>query len=495
MNALTPHLSALQIILPLLAAPLCTIFRLPRVTWGIAMVVGVLCSFNAIAILEQVQSSGTIIYALGGWAAPWGIEYRIDDANAFVLVIISVINVFSILYARTSIPAELSEDRISWLYTAWLLCFTGLCGITISGDVFNVFVFLEISSLSTYVLVSFGTDKRALTAALRYLIVGTVAATFYVIGIGLLYALTGTLNMADLAQRLPEVTAQRTVLVAFGFITVGLSIKMALFPFHTWLPNAYAFAPNAVTAFLAGTATKAAIYVFMRLVLTIFPAGFFANSTIAYLIILAVGILGAFVASTIAFFRQDLKQMFAWSSIGQIGYMAIGLGLATSAGVAASFLHLFNHALMKTAVFMAIGCLFVATGSTTLNSLKNAGKIMPWTSAAILIGGLSLIGIPFTTGFVSKWYLVTAALELDMWWLAALVLAGSLVTAAYVWKFVETAYFRTDSNTTYTRSEAPLSLLIPTWILVIANIYFGINAQFTGTQALRAANAIFGFSS
>ena len=144
---------------------------------------------------------------------------------------------------------------------------------------------------------------------------------------------------------------------------------------------------------------------------------------------------------------------------------------------------------------MAIGCLFVATGSTTLNSLKNAGKTMPWTSAAILIGGLSLIGIPFTTGFVSKWYLVTAALELDMWWLAALVLAGSLVTAAYVWKFVETAYFRTDSNTTYTRSEAPLSLLIPTWILVIANIYFGINAQFTGSQALRAANAIFGFSS
>lgn len=458
------------------------------------MIVGVLCSINAIAILNQVQATGTIVYALGGWAAPWGIEYRIDDANAFVLLIISVINVFGILYARTSIPAELSEDRISWLYTAWLLCFTGLCGITISGDVFNVFVFLEISSLSTYVLVSFGTDKRALTAALRYLIVGTVAATFYVIGIGLLYALTGTLNMADLAQRLPDLAAPRTVLVAFGFIAVGLSIKMALFPFHTWLPNAYTFAPNAVTAFLAGTATKAAIYVFMRLVLTIFPAGFFANSTIAYLIILAAGILGAFVASTIAFFRKDLKRMFAWSSIGQIGYMAIGLGLATSAGVAASFLHLFNHALMKTAVFMAIGCLFVTTGSTTLASLKNAGRTMPWTTAAILIGGLSLIGIPFTTGFISKWYLVTAALELNMWWLAALVLAGSLITAAYVWKIVETAYFRTDPDTTYTRSEAPLSLLIPTWILVIANIYFGVNAQFTGAQAVRAANAIFGFS-
>ena len=495
MNALTPHLSALQVVIPLLAAPLCTIIRLPRFAWTVAMAVGVLCAINSIAILLQVQATGGIVYALGGWAAPWGIEYRIDDANAFVLVIISVINVFGILYARTSIRSELSENQISWLYTAWLLCFTGLSGITISGDVFNVFVFLEVSSLSTYILVSFGSDRRALSAALRYLVVGTVAATFYVIGIGLLYALTGTLNMADLAQRLPDVSAPRTVLVAFGFIAVGLSIKMALFPFHNWLPNAYAFAPNAVTAFLAGTATKAAIYVFMRLVLTIFPVGFYTHSTLAYLVILAAGILGALIASTVAFFQDDLKRMFAWSSIGQIGYMAIGLGIATSAGIAASFLHLFNHALMKTALFMAIGGLFVVTGSTNIDALKNAGRRMPWTTAAILIGGLSLIGIPFTTGFISKWYLVTAALDLNMWWLAALVLAGSLVTAAYVWKIVEIAYFRTEPEATQTRSEAPLSLLIPTWVLVIANIYFGINAQFTGAQAVRAAGAIFGFES
>ena len=493
MNGLTPHISALAVVIPLIAAPICTLIRLPRFTWGVAMAVGVLCIFNSIAILMEVQSSGSIIYSLGGWAAPWGIEYRIDDANAFVLVILSVINVIGVLYARTSIQSELSADRISWLYTAWLLCFTGLCGITISGDVFNVFVFLEISSLSTYVLISFGKDRRALTAALRYLIVGTIAATFYVIGIGLLYALTGTLNMADLAQRLPDTQSQRTVLVAFGFIAVGLSIKMALFPFHNWLPNAYAFAPNAVTAFLAGTATKAAIYVFMRLVLTIFPAGYFTYSTLTYLIILAAGIVGAFAASTIAFFQDDLKRMFAWSSIGQIGYMAIGLGLATTAGLAASFLHLFNHALMKTAVFMAIGGLFVVTGSTSVASLRNAGRRMPWTMAAIVVGGLSLIGIPFTTGFISKWYLVDAALQMNMWWLAALVLLGSLVTAAYVWKIVEIAYFRSSSDPTPVRNEAPMSLLIPTWVLVIANIYFGINAQFTGSQAIRAATAIFGF--
>ena len=489
---LSLHLSALQVVVPLLAAPLCTIFRGSRTTWMIAMVVGVIAIANAVAILMQVQSTGVIIYSLGGWAAPWGIEYRIDDANAFVLLIISIINVVGILYARTSIEAELPDDQINWLYTAWLLCFTGLCGITISGDVFNVFVFLEISSLSTYVMVSLGNDRRALPAALRYLFIGTIAATFYLIGIGFLYALTGTLNMADLAERLPALSSSRTMLVAFGFIAMGLGIKMALFPFHNWLPNAYSFAPNAVTAFLAGTATKAAVYVFARMVLTIFPVGYYTNSTLAYVLVLIVGILGAVIASTIAYFQNDLKRMFAWSSIGQVGYMAIGLGLATSAGVAASFLHLFNHALMKTAVFMAIGCLFIKTGATSVESLKNAGRRMPWTTAAILLGGLSLIGIPFTTGFISKWYLVSAALDLDLWWLAGVVLLGSLITAAYVWKIVEVAYFRTDTGVSPPREEAPLSMLIPTWMLIIANVYFGVNAQLSGTQAVRAAGALLG---
>ena len=489
---LSHHLSALQIVIPLLAAPLCAIIQLQRIAWVLALLVGLVCAGNSIAILMQVESAGEIIYALGGWAAPWGIEYRIDSANAFVLLIISIIYLAGTIYARNGVESEVPEERRSWFYTAWILCFTGLCGITISGDVFNVFVFLEISSLSSYILISFGTDRRCLTAALRYLIVGTIAASFYLIGVGLLYALTGTLNMADLAERLPELLNHRTTLVAFGFIVIGLGIKMALFPLHNWLPNAYTYAPNAVTAFLAGTATKAAVYVFARLMFTVFPVGYFTEATSAYAIILGIGILGALVASTIAIFQDNLKRLFAWSSIGQIGYMAIGLGLATTSGVAATFLHLFNHALMKTAIFMAIGGLCYVTGTTTTASLQNAGRRMPWTVAAILIGGLSLIGVPFTTGFVSKWYLVSAALEQQYWWLAGLILIGSLVTAAYVWKIVELAYFRKDQSIPIERQEAPLSLLIPTWILVLANIYFGVNVQLTGSQAVRAASALLG---
>ncbi len=491
---LSLHLSALQVVIPLLAAPLCAIIRRPGITWLIALAVGIASCINSIAILLHINRFGEIVYSLGGWAAPFGIEYRIDSANALILLIISFIYLLGIIYAPVSIKSEVPEKSQGWLYTAWILCFTGLSGITISGDVFNVFVFLEVSSLSTYILISFGQDKRCLSAAFRYLVMGTIAATFYLIGVGFLYSLTGTLNMADLAQRLPDLISQNTVAVAFGFVIVGLAIKMALFPFHAWLPNAYAYAPNAVTAFLAGTATKAAVYVFIRLIFEVFPEDYFSGFTSSHHIILAVGIISAVITSAVAIFQNELKRLFAWSSIGQIGYIAVGVGLASTAGVAASFLHLFNHAIMKTAIFMAIGGLFIVTGSTTTAALKNAGRRMPWTMAAILIGGLSLIGVPFTTGFISKWYLVSASLEQNFWWLAGLILLGSLVTAAYVWKIVEIAYFRKDPNEQVVRQEAPLSLLIPTWILVVANIYFGIDARFSGSIATQAANTILGIS-
>ena len=489
---ISAHLSALAVVIPLLAAPLCVVLRTPLLCYLLTVATAVLCVINSLAIIAQVASSKTIVYALGNWAAPWGIEYRIDSASALVLLILCVVFLICVMYSYASVRLEIGKDKSVWFFTALILCFTGLCGIVISGDMFNVFVFLEISSLSSYVLISFGSDRRCLTAALRYLIMGTVAATFYLIGVGLLYALTGTLNMTDLAQRLSELDQSATVYVAFGFVVVGLGIKMAMFPFHSWLPAAYAYAPTVVTAFLAGTATKAAVYVFARMMFTIFPSGFFTDVTLSAAIIVVLGIVGAIVASIIAFFQTDLKSLFAWSSVGQIGYMLIGLGLATSAGIAATFLHLFNHALMKTAVFLAIGCLLAVTGTTTIEALKNAGKRMPWTMAAIVVGGLSLIGVPFTTGFISKWYLVSAAFEQNMWWLSALVLIGSLITASYVWKIVEVAYFRTDPDAEIKRHEAPLALLVPTWVLVIANVFFGINAQFTGTQAMRAASDLLG---
>jgi multicomponent Na+:H+ antiporter subunit D len=378
-------------------------------------------------------------------------------------------------------------------YTCYLLCLTGLLGMVITGDAFNAFVFLEISSLSTYVLVALGAnrDRRALTASYTYLVMGTIGATFFVIGVGLLYMMTGTLNMADLAHRIPPIGANRTLVVAFAFIVTGLGLKLALFPLHLWLPNAYAFAPSAVTVFLAATATKAAVYLLLRFLFTIFGTGFHTfGPTLAYLL-MPLALLAMFAASTVAIFQVDIKRMLAYSSIAQLGYMVLGLSFASVTGLMATILHLFNHALMKGGLFMALGAVVMRLGGATIGHMRGLGRRMPWTMAAFVTGGLSLIGVPLTVGFISKWYLVAAALEAGLWPIAVLVVASSLLAVIYIWRVVEAAYLE-ESEGDSTPVEAPAALLVPTWILIGANIYFGVDASLTTRVAAAAARVLLG---
>jgi multicomponent Na+:H+ antiporter subunit D len=311
--------------------------------------------------------------------------------------------------------------------------------------------------------------------------------------VGLLYQVTGTLNMADLAARIPPLTGNRTVHVAFAFIAIGLAMKAALFPLHVWLPNAYAYAPSVVSAFLAATATKVSIYVLLRIYLTVFGPEFsIGNMGINYLL-MPFALAAMFVGSAVAIFQPDIKRMLAYSSIAQIGYMVLGFSIATSLGVTAGILHLFNHALMKGALFLAMGCVFYRTGGVTLDAMAGLARRMPWTTAAFVGGGLSIIGVPLTSGFISKWYLVIAALERGWWWMAALVLLSSLLAIVYVWRVVEAAYFR-PSPAGAAEGEAPLAMLIPTWALVAANVYFGLDTRVSVGVAERAAAFLMGGS-
>jgi len=312
-----------------------------------------------------------------------------------------------------------------------------------------------------------------------------------VIGIGLMYSMTGTLNMADLSERLPDVFNTRTIPVAFAFLTVGIGLKLALFPLHLWLPNAYAYAPSSVTAFVAATATKVAVYMLLRFVLTVFGAGFAFEVMQVDRILMPLALLAIVLMSISAIHQSNVKKLLAYSSVAQIGYMVLGISLASVFGVAAGILHLFNHALMKGALFMVMGCVMYRVGSVRLEAMAGLGKTMPFTMAAFVLGGLSLIGVPLTVGFVSKWYLVLAALEQGLWPLAVVVLFGSLLAVIYVWKVVEVAYFRPPPDGEGIR-EAPLSLLVPTWALVLANLFFGIDAKLTAGVALRAAQSLLG---
>jgi multicomponent Na+:H+ antiporter subunit D len=493
---ISAHLPALQVIVPLMSAPVCLLFRrMPTATWAIAVAVSWFCLAVAISLLTQVMDTGTIVYEMGNWAAPWGIEYRIDYANAFVLVIVTAIGAVVTPYAKASVAREVSPRRVYLFYTMFNLCLAGLLGIAITGDAFNLFVFLEISSLSGYALISIGRDRRALTASYRYLVMGTVGATFYVIGVGLMYMMTGTLNMVDLALKLPAVADTRTIHAALAFLTVGIGLKLAMFPLHTWLPNAYSYAPSVVTAFLAATATKVAVYALIRIYFTVFGnAGIFETLPVREVLI-GLAIVGMFAASFVAIFQENVKRLLAYSSVAQVGYMVLGIGIASVTGLTGGMIHMFNHALMKCALFLVMGCVFYRIHSVNISDFAGLGRRMPLTMAAFVVSGLSLIGVPLTVGFISKWYLILAAIEKGWWVVAVLVVVSSLLAVIYIWRVIEVAYFRPPPEGAPEVQEAPMVLLVPTWIMALASVYFGIDATRTVGVARAAAEMFLGAGS
>ena len=488
---------ALAVVLPLLTAPLCVLVGRGIFAWGAATLSAWASFALSLGLLARVRAEGTIRYAMGGWDAPVGIEYRLDTLGALVMVVVTAIASVVFTYSWRSVEREVDEHRHRWFYACLCLCFAGMLGIPVTGDAFNLFVFLEISSLSTYVIVAMGRDRRALTAAFRYLLIGTVGATFYLLGVGFLYMMTGTLNIEDLARQLTETTADgtplhktTTVQAALAFLSVGVCLKIALFPLHIWLPNVYAFAPSVVSAFLSATATKVAILILLRVFYTVdgqsmpFDALPLANTLVP------LAVTGAVVASIVAVYQRNVKRLLAYSSVAQVGYIVVGIGLATEAGLTSGLLHLFNHALMKGALFLAMGCVFYRVGSARLELLRGVGRQMPLTSVSLVIGGLSLIGVPLTAGFVSKWALLSAVLEDGRWITGGLIILSSLISIVYVAQFLHVLLIRERPKDAESVREAPLWMVIPTLVLALANLWFGIVGGQAADVAREAAAAL-----
>ncbi|MDE0412362.1 MAG: monovalent cation/H+ antiporter subunit D family protein [Gammaproteobacteria bacterium] len=488
------HLPALQVIVPLISAPVCMLVTRAVWAWRIATAVSIAAFAMAVLLAHEVSSKGVLSYHLGGWVPPLGIEYRIDHLSAYILIIVAATASITMIAAHKSIGQEVADRKSGLFYSAYLLCLTGLLGIVATGDAFNIFVFLEISSLSSYALIAMGRDRRALTASYQYLIMGTIGVTFILIGVGLLYMLTGTLNIMDLQQRIPAVIGSRTLHAAFAFLTAGISLKIALFPLHLWLPNAYAYAPSMMTVFLSATATKVSLYVLFRFFFGLFSPEVSFEYFHLGKILLPLSIVAILTASFIAIFQDNIKRMLAYSSVAQIGYMTLGIGLGTQAGGIASLVYLLNHALIKGGLFLAIACVVFRIQSVQLEDFNGLGRRMPWTMSAILLLGLGLIGVPLTAGFISKWYILSAAIEQDRWLSAIVILGGSLLAILYVWKIVEHAYFRPSPSPARdipATREAPLTMLVPLWLLVAGNFYLGLDTSFSAGFADTAMRAFF----
>lgn len=493
MNFLIDDAPALVVVLPLIVSAIIAFMPSSRWPWIISMITLVVHLFISFELLSMVQISGVILYEFGNWQPPWGIAFKIDGINIGLQIIFSSFVLITTFYSRKIFLSEIHPEDSGKAYSLWLLAVGSLNGIILTNDIFNLFVFLEISALSSISLIALGAgmNRKALLAAFNYLIIGAIGATFYVIGVGFAYSMTGTLNMSDLVIQLSQYsTGQLAIFAGMSFMLIGLMVKSAVFPLHLWLPPAYSYAPSAVSTLFAALATKAILYFFVRLIYEVFT--FYDHYLIIFLdyVLMPLSVTAIFVGTIIAIYQDDLKKLLAYSSIAQIGYITLAFSMNDQSGIAAGFIHIFNHALIKGGLFMAIGYFaFSSQDRVTLSSINGYGQKYPITSFALLICGVSLIGIPLTNGFVSKLYLFQALYYNHMFITIALVAISSALAVIYFWKIVESLWF--SSIKTEVASEDP-AIYIPLWIVAISIIIFGVFSAPIVDLANMASNSLFG---
>ncbi|CAB1055603.1 Na(+) H(+) antiporter subunit D [Olavius sp. associated proteobacterium Delta 1] len=480
------HLPVIIVIAPLLTSFVIffTGWWNKRISYPLALAAMSICLLSSVGILNSVIVNGTISYWLGGWKPPWGIEYRIDHLNAVMLVLVSVLSLLATVHAKKSVERELPE-KTALFWSLFVLLITGLLGICITADLFNLFVLLEVASLSGYALIAMG-EKKATYASFRYIVIGTVGASFYLLGVGYLYIASGSLNMADLSQLLPKLYHFKTVLVGFAFILIGLSIKMALFPLHGWLPDAYTYAPSAVSAAVAPLMTKVMAYVIIRIMFTVYRAEFPISMLRVNDVMVWFGTLAILFGAVMALSQSDFKRMLSYVIIAEIGYIFGGIGVANTIALKGAIFHIVNDAMMVACLFMVASLLMYKTNGHRIADFKGIFRTMPITAFIFTVGALAVIGVPPTCGFFSKWYLLLGGIKAHQWGFVAALLVSTLINVALFFRIFDKGLFvhaqkkvaddkgSADDPRT---GEAPLSMLLPAFVLAIVIVLVGIFNQ------------------
>ena len=471
---------ALLVVIPLLSGLAISISGLfnTRACFPIT-VAAMLGSFGACVItLLRVMATGPFSYRLGGWPPPFGIEYVIDHLNALVLVTVSFVSLLAAIFSKQSVAKELPH-KIPSFYTLFVLLVTGLLGMTVTGDAFNLYVLLEITALAGYALIALG-GRRALVASFNYVILGTIGASLYLLGVGHLYIMTGSLNMGDIFNILPALYGNQAIFVAFLLILCGVWLKMAFFPLHSWLPNAYTYAPSAAGCLVAPLVTKVSVYVMIRLMLSVFSGGYVFDVLTLAEPIVWMAVIAILSGSILALAQKDLKKMLTYLIVAEVGYMVGGFWLATASGITGAILHIVNDALMTFCLFVFAGIVVYKSRGRMLTDLQGLYRKMPVTMAAFTVGALSMIGVPPTAGFFSKWYLILGAVAAGSYHFMAALLISSLVNAILFFRVIEIAFFEpkidhhSGEAATVTIDEAPLSMLVPLIVVAFSLIVIGL---------------------
>lgn len=425
--------------------------------------IGALAMVVIVSLLIPAVWENSIVIKIGGFKPPFGINLVVSPLSLFFAGIISLVGFLVSIYAIRYIK----EGDIDKYHILFLLFLTGSVGVVLTGDIFNIFVFFEILCISSYALVAYNRDKDGVEAGIKYLIQGSVGSAFILIGIGLLYGLCGSLNMADIANQIHSVNSPLLFLALFLFIT-GFGVEGAIFPLNAWLPDAHSSAPSTVSAVLSGFAIEVGIYAVVRFVWTVFGA----SNLLHFLA--GLGILTLLIGELSAFKQNDIKRLLAYSSIGQIGLILFAISVGTAESTTGGLFQVLSHALSKALLFLAAGYMIYRVGSRDIKEMKGIGARMPVTSFCFLIGAFSLVGLPPFIGFPSKFIIIKSALLTHQgyfYFLVGAILLGTVIEISYFFKLLQGIFSRTGGTGI---DEAPLTALVPMVILTLLIVGIGV---------------------
>ncbi len=414
-----------------------------------------------------VATQGILVYSIGSWKLPIGIALVLDGLTVFMLVTVNLISFIIAIYSINYMVRFTSKWKF---YTLFLLMVAGMNGVVITGDMFNLFVFLEIASVASYALVAFGTERHELEAAFKYTVMSTVGSLFVLLGIVFLYSYTSTLNMADMANILAQKGASNiTIMVGVLFI-MGFGLKAALVPFHAWLPDAHPSAPAPISAMLSGVLIKSlGVYTLCRVFYNIIGI----NSSFS-LVLMVLGTLSMVIGVFLAIGQWDFKRLLAYHSISQIGYVILGIGLGTPLGIIGGLFHLFNHSVFKALLFLNSGAVEYATGTRDLQKMGGLMTKMPITCTTSLVASMSIAGIPPFNGFWSKLIIIIAAVQANRLGYAFWAVLASILTLASFMKVMKYAFFGKLRDKWNKVEEVPVFMKLAMVILALICVVGGV---------------------
>jgi multicomponent Na+:H+ antiporter subunit D len=423
----------------------------------------------ALSVLAMwtIVTKGTLVYSVGSWKLPIGIALVLDGLTAFMLITVNLIAFSVSIYSISYMKRFTSKWKF---YTLFLLMVAGMNGVVVTGDIFNLFVFLEIASVASYALVAFGTERHELEAAFKYTVMSTVGSLFILLGIVFLYSYTSTLNMADMANILAQKSTSNIIIMVSVLFIMGFGLKAALVPFHAWLPDAHPSAPAPISAMLSGVLIKSlGIYTLCRIFYNVIGINFPLSS-----ILMILGTLSMVIGVFLAIGQWDFKRLLAYHSISQIGYVILGVGLGTPLGIIGGLFHLFNHSVFKSLLFLNSGAVEYATGTRDLQEMGGLATKMPITSTTSLIASMSIAGIPPFNGFWSKLIIIIAAVQANHLGYAFWAVLASILTLASFTKVMKYAFFGELRKRWSEVKEVPFFMKIAMAILAIICVVGGV---------------------